>query len=248
MLEVLALDDLAAVPDFDLDDELYCCPVAQTGSTPLLRTTDPMLRSQIDRTDQRARDDHPDRSHTREDLRVRGEQARQDVLCMVATGDPVRPIEPDKVDWITRRARFNSQVPLEYAYNAWGELPLPDATFDRVLSAFMLHHLDADERLRAFREIRRVLRPGGQLHVVDVDGARDVRVAQDLLVGQTAAVRVTTGSAGDVLRVPSTAVHDIAGDTGTVLRDGVQVKVGVGLRGDQYTAQEHRFAAARTPP
>ena len=38
-------------------------------------------------------------------------------------GDPVRPIEPDKVDWITRRARFNSQIPLEYAYNAWDELP-----------------------------------------------------------------------------------------------------------------------------
>ncbi|GAA2583553.1 hypothetical protein GCM10010435_71660 [Winogradskya consettensis] len=58
---------------------------------------------------------------------------------------------------------------------------------------------------------------------------------KDLLVGQSASVRVTTGSAQDVLRVPSTAVHDVAGDTGTVLRDGAQVKVGIGLRGDQYT-------------
>ncbi|MET8152123.1 efflux RND transporter periplasmic adaptor subunit [Actinoplanes sp. NPDC049668] len=58
---------------------------------------------------------------------------------------------------------------------------------------------------------------------------------QELLVGQSAAVRVTTGSAADVLRVPSTAVHDVAGDTGTVLRGGVPVAVGVGLRGDQYT-------------
>jgi HlyD family secretion protein len=58
---------------------------------------------------------------------------------------------------------------------------------------------------------------------------------KDLLVGQSAAVRVTTGSAAGVLRVPSTAVHDVAGDTGTVLRGGVPVTVGVGLRGDQYT-------------
>jgi HlyD family secretion protein len=58
---------------------------------------------------------------------------------------------------------------------------------------------------------------------------------KDLLVGQSAAVRVTTGSAADVLRVPSTAVHDVAGDTGTVRRAGAPVTVGVGLRGDRYT-------------
>ena len=57
----------------------------------------------------------------------------------------------------------------------------------------------------------------------------------DLLVGQTANVQVTTGSKADVLRVPSTAVHNVQGDTGTVLKGGVQTKVGVGLRGDQYT-------------
>lgn len=58
----------------------------------------------------------------------------------------------------------------------------------------------------------------------------------DLLVGQSANVRVTTGSADDVLRVPSTAVHDVAGGTGVVRRaDGSTTKVGVGLRGDTYT-------------
>jgi HlyD family secretion protein len=58
----------------------------------------------------------------------------------------------------------------------------------------------------------------------------------DLLVGQSADVRVTTGSADDVLRVPSTAVHDVTGDTGVVRRaDGSTAKVGVGLRGDTYT-------------
>ncbi len=58
---------------------------------------------------------------------------------------------------------------------------------------------------------------------------------KDLLVGQSASVRVTTGSKEEVLRVPSTAVHDVAGAAGTALRGGTQVKVVVGLRGDQYT-------------
>ncbi|WP_436520828.1 efflux RND transporter periplasmic adaptor subunit [Actinoplanes sp. HUAS TT8] len=61
----------------------------------------------------------------------------------------------------------------------------------------------------------------------------------DLLVGQSAQVQVRVGSATDVLRVPSTAVHDISGGSGTVLvRNGsgsTRRTVTVGLRGDQYT-------------
>lgn len=51
-----------------------------------------------------------------------------------------------------------------------GRLPYPDASVDRVLSAFMLHHLPEPEKLPALREVRRVLAPGGSLHLVDVDG------------------------------------------------------------------------------
>jgi HlyD family secretion protein len=58
---------------------------------------------------------------------------------------------------------------------------------------------------------------------------------RNLLVGQSATVAVTTGSKAGVLRVPSTAVHDVAGPTGTVEKNGAPVRVGVGLRGDQYT-------------
>ena len=39
--------------------------------------------------------------------------------------------------------------------------------FDRVLSSLMLHHLTADEKQRALGEAWRVLRPGGELHVLD---------------------------------------------------------------------------------
>ncbi|GAA2709406.1 hypothetical protein Apa02nite_079060 [Actinoplanes palleronii] len=51
------------------------------------------------------------------------------------------------------------------------ELPVPDASVDRVLSSYMLHHLDPAQQLAAMREARRVLRPGGELHVLDADGS-----------------------------------------------------------------------------
>lgn len=50
------------------------------------------------------------------------------------------------------------------------DLPYPDASMDRVLSAFMLHHLDPADLPQALAEVRRVLQPGGSLHIVDITG------------------------------------------------------------------------------
>jgi SAM-dependent methyltransferase len=52
------------------------------------------------------------------------------------------------------------------------ELPYADASFDRVFSAFMFHHLGPDEKEQALRETRRVLKPGGSLHLIDFGGAK----------------------------------------------------------------------------
>jgi ubiquinone/menaquinone biosynthesis C-methylase UbiE len=52
-------------------------------------------------------------------------------------------------------------------------MPYPDASFDRVFSALMFHHLEADLRLATLEEVRRVLRPGGSLHLVDFGGSPD---------------------------------------------------------------------------
>ncbi|HJR59943.1 MAG TPA: methyltransferase domain-containing protein [Vicinamibacterales bacterium] len=46
-------------------------------------------------------------------------------------------------------------------------LGYPDATFDRVFSSMMFHHLEDGEKEGALREVRRVLRPGGRLELMD---------------------------------------------------------------------------------
>jgi ubiquinone/menaquinone biosynthesis C-methylase UbiE len=45
--------------------------------------------------------------------------------------------------------------------------PLPDASCDRVLSTLMLHHLTTPQKREALAAVRRLLRPGGELHVAD---------------------------------------------------------------------------------
>ncbi|MBB3095318.1 HlyD family secretion protein [Actinoplanes campanulatus] len=91
----------------------------------------------------------------------------------------------------------------------------------------------------------------GEVVQVDPVGTRDGTLVRygvllsvahppsDLLVGQSAQVEVRTGQVDSALRVPSTAVHDVSGDSGTVLvRSGGQSvarTVTLGLQGDEYT-------------
>jgi SAM-dependent methyltransferase len=53
-------------------------------------------------------------------------------------------------------------------------LPFVDGSFDRVVSSLLLHHLAPEVKTAALAEARRVLRPGGRLHVADWGRPRGV--------------------------------------------------------------------------
>jgi ubiquinone/menaquinone biosynthesis C-methylase UbiE len=53
------------------------------------------------------------------------------------------------------------------------DLPFNDQSFDRVVSSLLLHHLEPETKRAALREARRVLRPGGRLHVADFGRSQD---------------------------------------------------------------------------
>lgn len=74
-------------------------------------------------------------------------------------------------EMIARARRKAEAAGLNVAFRlaAVERLPYPDATFDVVLSSLMIHHLPEELRRPAFAEIRRVLKPGGRLLIIDFE-------------------------------------------------------------------------------
>lgn len=56
---------------------------------------------------------------------------------------------------------------------AW-DAPFEAATFDRVVSSLVFHHLATDEKRRTLTKLRELLRAGGELHVADWGKAQNV--------------------------------------------------------------------------
>jgi ubiquinone/menaquinone biosynthesis C-methylase UbiE len=81
-----------------------------------------------------------------------------------------------------RRAGVEVQLDRGFA----DTLPYADASFDRVFSSFMFHHLDPGDKGKAFLEIHRVLRPDGLFEMVDFGGPdhRDRGLLRRLLHSQ----------------------------------------------------------------
>jgi len=58
-------------------------------------------------------------------------------------------------------------APVKFDVGFTNKLPYPDASFDRVLSSIMIHHLKTPDKETTAPEVFRVLKPGGQLHIID---------------------------------------------------------------------------------
>ena len=74
--------------------------------------------------------------------------------------------DPDMLK-VARYKSTKGNVHVKFDVGFTNDLPYSDESFDRVLSSIMIHHLKTPDKERTAREIHRVLKPGGQLHVID---------------------------------------------------------------------------------
>lgn len=84
-------------------------------------------------------------------------------------GIDVIGVDPDPLALSRAQRKLDGMTGIRFDRGYAQKLPYADAEFDRVLSSMMLHHLDSGAKTAAAAEVFRVLRPGGRLHVVDVD-------------------------------------------------------------------------------
>ncbi len=88
------------------------------------------------------------------------------------SGVDIAGLDPDeKALARARKKAERAGLTIEFVQGFGDALPFPDASFDRVLSSFMFHHLEREQKPAVLREVRRVLRPGGSLHLLDFGGA-----------------------------------------------------------------------------
>lgn len=80
-------------------------------------------------------------------------------------------LDPDPKALERARRKFaNEAFPVQLDRGFSDVLPYHDRSFDRVISSLMFHHLSLDEKTKTLREIHRVLKPDGSLHLMDFGG------------------------------------------------------------------------------
>jgi SAM-dependent methyltransferase len=90
------------------------------------------------------------------------------------SGVEVVGLDPDgKALARARRKAQRAGVAIQFDCGFSDALGYPAASFDRVFSSFMFHHLERDGKERTLREVRRVLKEGGRLHLLDFDGPQE---------------------------------------------------------------------------
>jgi ubiquinone/menaquinone biosynthesis C-methylase UbiE len=72
--------------------------------------------------------------------------------------------DPQVLDIAREKSRGTN---IQWDEGLTSSLPYPESVFDRVVTSLVIHHLTVDDKRRAFKEIYRVLKPRGELHVLD---------------------------------------------------------------------------------
>lgn len=83
-------------------------------------------------------------------------------------------IDPDpKALARARKKADRAGVSIQFDQGFSDQLPYPDASFDRVISTLMFHHLKEAEKEKTLHEVRRVLNAHGSFHLLDFVRSKD---------------------------------------------------------------------------
>lgn len=72
-----------------------------------------------------------------------------------------------KILAIAEKKAIKKGVSVQFDEGLSFELPYADESFDRVVSSLFFHHLTRADKLKTLREVLRVLKPEGELHIAD---------------------------------------------------------------------------------
>lgn len=108
-------------------------------------------------------------------------------------------------DILSGAARKFADLGVEWMLASATSLPVADDSVDAVVCSLVLHHLDPAPKAAALAEARRVLRPGGRLHVADWGMPRDpvegfAFLGLRLIDGMTPTRQHATGALPSLLR------------------------------------------------
>lgn len=87
---------------------------------------------------------------------------------------------PEMIDSARQKAA-KARLDIDFRLAPIEHLPFPDASFDVVLSSFMIHHLPGDLKRQGLQEVRRVLKPAGRLLIAEFVTNPNPRWWQSLL-------------------------------------------------------------------
>lgn len=89
-------------------------------------------------------------------------------LKQVCPGAELIAVDRDaKALAIARRKAITANVAIQFDEGLSQALTYPDGHFDKVTSSLFFHHLSWSDKERTARELFRVIRTGGELHVAD---------------------------------------------------------------------------------
>ncbi len=113
------------------------------------------------------------------------------LACYQQAGCRVTGIDVSPAMLQVARRRLGTRASLTAGDAA--RMPYPDHTFDLVLAATVLHEMPPRVRTAALREMKRVLRPGGRMLLIDFEAGRPRPVRGWVTRGVIAASEVAAG-------------------------------------------------------